>query len=99
MPSEMPRIFAISACGMPWMSNIVTTARWSWDSFCMDSFNRFCSSPRSASRTGVLPAVSSMNSLSFCTFASMSSRLSVKRRPRFLRKLIVMFAPMECIQV
>ena len=47
----------------------------------------------------LLLAVSSMNSLSFWILRSTSSRLILKRRPRFLRKLMVMLTAIEWIQV
>ena len=65
----------------------------------MASFNLLWSSERSASRTGLLVAVNSRNSLSFCTLASTSSRERLNRRPRFLRKFRVMLTAMEWIHV
>ena len=78
---------------------MVTTALCSSDNFIMAVFNLRWSSDKSASRTGLLVAVSSRNSLSFCTLASMSSRLRWNRRLRFLRKFRVMFTAIEWIQV
>src|SRR6184192_2578979 len=52
---------------------MVTTALCSSDNFIMASFNLRCSSERSASRTGLLVAVSSRNSLSFWMLAATSS--------------------------